>query len=786
MKKRGLNFLVTVTLCVLMIFSSLQIHTQSASAADTLVTYTAPAGVVANPDFTVKARTPGGAWVDLFEYNTKVDMTTNSNASMVNFSMSGTVEVSVTYNGGTVNSRQVRPVSYGIAPTASGNTTTFTLNQPRNLSFEVNGDRLHNLHIFANPLETNVPIQGAAGVIWFGPGITNLPGGILNVASNQKVYLAGGAVVRGKLVFTDVSNSSVSGRGILDFSTFNQADKQWRGIDLMRTSNISIEGITILDATSYGVFGGKAYGLTVNNLKVINRSQWGDGIDCMACVNVTIDNSFLRTSDDSIAVYATRWEFAGGSRYFTVQNSTLWADVAHPINIGTHAQPNGTDIIEDLTFKNIDVLEHDEQSTQYQGVMSIMAGDSATVRNSLFENIRVEHFTKGKLFYIKTVYNTDYNLAPGKKIENITFRNITYNGTGANPSEIAGYSATNNVDGIKFDNVRINGILVTNASSGNITVGANVLNVQYLNTGTTATPTPVPTPSPTPPPPTPTPGVMNGGLETGVLTPWTNWQTASVVNNNARTGTYAIQLTGGPGSAEQIVTGLQANKTYTLSGYAKTPNGEAVRIGVKNYNATMDIFTAITSSAYTLGNLAFTTGATNTAATIYFYKPSGSGLTYGDDFAIVPGTPAPTATPTPTPVPTPGPNKVVNPGFESGALTPWANWQTASVVASNARTGTKAVQLNGGPGSAEQIITGLQANTTYTLTGYLKTPTGQEVRLGVKNYNGVMDLSTPITAIAYTLSTLTFTTGGSNTSATIYVYKPSGTGLAYGDDFSVN
>nr|WP_131724710.1 carbohydrate binding domain-containing protein [Paenibacillus solani] len=115
---------------------------------------------------------------------------------------------------------------------------------------------------------------------------------------------------------------------------------------------------------------------------------------------------------------------------------------------------------------------------------------------------------------------------------------------------------------------------------------------------------------------------------------------------------------------------------------------------------------------------------------------------------------------------------------------PWSNWNTASVVSSNSRSGTYAVQLSGGPASAEQIVN-LEPNTTYTLTGYGKTAdSSQPVRIGVKNYGGAEQYSV-INTTSYSQGSITFTTGSSNTTATIYVYKPSGGAKAYGDDLTV-
>lgn len=48
-----------------------------------------------NDDFTVKVRTIGGEWHDLFEYKVQVDMDNPQDASMVQFDMDEPVEVMV-------------------------------------------------------------------------------------------------------------------------------------------------------------------------------------------------------------------------------------------------------------------------------------------------------------------------------------------------------------------------------------------------------------------------------------------------------------------------------------------------------------------------------------------------------------------------------------------------------------------------------------------------------------------------------------------------------------------
>ena len=135
--------------------------THGAGAEETgLAIYPEPAAVTYtrhNNDFTVRVRTPHGPWRDLYEYNVKVDLNSPQNASMVYFDMAGPVEVSVRKNNGTAHEVRVRPSSAGIKVKLAGNIATFTLTQPRKLSVEFDGDRLHNLHVLASSLETDRP-----------------------------------------------------------------------------------------------------------------------------------------------------------------------------------------------------------------------------------------------------------------------------------------------------------------------------------------------------------------------------------------------------------------------------------------------------------------------------------------------------------------------------------------------------------------------------------------------------------------------------------------------------
>ncbi len=306
-----------------------------------LVTYPAPSGMTLSSEYAVGVRPIDGAWQALDAYRTTVDLDTSSSAAMVGFDASGPVEVKITKKTGTMRSARVRPLAYAITPSlsADGKTATFELPRPLNVSFEADGDRLHNVQVFANPIERDIPSPGHR-VIFFGPGVHILPGDhLLRVPSDTTVYIAGGAVVRGALVIANVHNVLVRGRGIVDPSGYFKPGAT-STVRIDRSRNVGVRDITILQSQSGGFNIIDSDDVAIANAREINADRWSDGVDVVSSSNVLVDHVFLRTSDDSIAVFAsTPWGGRGGTRNVAVRNSILWADVAHPILVGTHANP---------------------------------------------------------------------------------------------------------------------------------------------------------------------------------------------------------------------------------------------------------------------------------------------------------------------------------------------------------------------------------------------------------------------------------------------------------------
>ena len=432
------------------------------ASTNKLVVYPIPSGVPTNSSYSVKARTPGREWQTVPVYRARakqIDANTGSgpvfNSSVATFDFKGTVEVAVTSSKGTIGTARIRPLSYDTPFTVDGATVTFTLTEPRNLSIEIDGDLFNNLQLHANPIESNAPDPDDPDVIYFGPGLHKTTDNVVKVPSGKTLYLAGGAVLTSRVEFHEVENARIIGRGVL-YNTVN-------GILVEYAKNIEIDGIMVLNPSSgYSVTVGQSKQVTVRNLHSYSHGQWGDGIDVFSSEDVLIDGVWMRNSDDCIAIYAHRWDYYGDCRNITVRNSTLWADVAHPINVGTHGNTDKPETIENLVFSDIDVLDHREPQMDYQGCIALNPGDSNLLRNVRAQDIRVEDFRWGQLINMRVMFNKSYNTSVGRGIDGVYIRNMTYTGTNANPSVMVGYDADHAIKNVTFQNLVINGKAIAN------------------------------------------------------------------------------------------------------------------------------------------------------------------------------------------------------------------------------------------------------------------------------------------------------------------------------------
>ena len=108
------------------------------------------------------------------------------------------------------------------------------------------------------------------------------------------------------------------------------------------------------------------------------------------------------------------------------------------------------------------------------------------------------------------------------------------------------------------------------------------------------------------------------------------------------------------------------------------------------------------------------------------------------------------------------------------------------IVDYGAKSGKRCLRVDGNSGenpasSAQQTVYGLKPGTRYTLTAQVRTIGKAQARLGVKEYGGDEARTDPMATSAYKEIHLTFTTGPTANSATIYCWGE-GDGSAFFDE----
>jgi hypothetical protein len=113
--------------------------------------------------------------------------------------------------------------------------------------------------------------------------------------------------------------------------------------------------------------------------------------------------------------------------------------------------------------------------------------------------------------------------------------------------------------------------------------------------------------------------VQNGNFETGNTSGWTGSGLAAYTYAAAN-GSYGLQLTNPGNYAEQTITGLTPNTSYTLTVNTKGVSGTGQGyVYVKNYGGTQINQNIVSNNNWNSMTISFTTGATSTSATIGAY-----------------------------------------------------------------------------------------------------------------------------------------------------------------------
>jgi len=434
--------------------------------------------------------------------------------SFCTFDFSGSVTVRVNSEI-SIRTIDILPTSKEISYTIlDSKTVEFTLQRPEMITLKLNDSNNHTLHFLTSHPETDRPDPENTNVLYYaGPGEYDV--GILELASNQTLYIEAGAKLNGMVLIKDAQNVKVKGRGMID-GTYNEfignhpeGDAPWRLVYMVRSQNIVIEGITLYNSRSWTIHPYSCNNLWINNIRILNWEYGSDGTDISACQEVKITDSFYRTNDDPIAIKAL--SFAENAFYpnpmiqnmdvknILVEGCTIWnMSWGNVFEIGYELRCNR---VSDITFRNCDAIRQGGRGA----VFSIHNADVATVENVLYEDIRVENAEAGMIgcklfdlaiFYSLFSYDSDWgdikpnehwdNLLPERgipiyrgKISNIIYRNIQVMDGNFPYSIFHGYDQFHTIESVLFENITIGSTQIENKDELKLEINEYVENVQF-------------------------------------------------------------------------------------------------------------------------------------------------------------------------------------------------------------------------------------------------------------------------------------------------------------------
>lgn len=280
-----------------------------------------------------------------------------------------------------VQSAIVRPLALGITPETADGKVRFPLDVPGNLTVEINDSVDGALHLFVDEPDEK-PDPEAKNVVYFGPGVYRDV--LITPKSNQLIYLDEGAVLYGQIFCGMGSNFTIAGHGVICGSIYDRWKDELVPVSLTNCNNFTVRDITILDPSAWTFNLLRCKNAVIDNVKIVSARSNGDGFTFQNCENITVQNSFVRSWDDSLVVKGYNGNVSG----ITFDTITLWTDLAQSCEVGYETRAK---VMKDITFRNITVLHN-----FHKPVLSIHNSDNADVKNVVFENIIVEDAQMGE------------------------------------------------------------------------------------------------------------------------------------------------------------------------------------------------------------------------------------------------------------------------------------------------------------------------------------------------------------------------------------------------------
>jgi hypothetical protein len=293
----------------------------------------------------------------------------------------------------------IRPVDKGVTPIIDEARRTIAFKIFSTGQYTIELSHYVVIHLWIDPID-EVPSESTI-TYYFGSGLhchgndPRIPkNGIIALHTNEKVYLAQGAVVQAGFSAIDSEGIEIFGDGLIDGSAFDR--NVARGtktipLDFSYCQNLTLKDFGVTDPAGWCFNLYFCSDSLVQNCKVVSSRANGDGISIQSCKRMNVNGCFVRSWDDSIVVknyLSWRDGSEGETESIHVSSCLIWTDLAQSMEIGYETIGQR---MTDITFNDIVVLHN-----YHKAALSIHDANDADIKNVSFENITIEDAEEGR------------------------------------------------------------------------------------------------------------------------------------------------------------------------------------------------------------------------------------------------------------------------------------------------------------------------------------------------------------------------------------------------------
>jgi hypothetical protein len=428
----------------------------AADAFAAVLPYPKPQGVLCEPVYEVRLL-QGGREIPSPVYTDKARWKTNRclTTSWSSFATDGPVRVRVKCLNQKIRFCRVLPRRHKINGTVIGDDTAeFEIPGPGQYSVEFEeGIQIHHpLLLFADKYPLEIPGSAGGKVTVFEPGVHDI-GDRYELKSGQTVYLKPGSYLRGHFAAEGAQGIKIVGQGIL--SGEKDGERQNGHMISMRDCrDVLIEGITIINPPQYCVsLGGERH--VCRNVKMMGWWFSTDGV--LLGGNSLIEDCFFKVNDDALKLYCS------GT---TVRHCVVWQmENGAPFQISWNME--GLNSVFRVSDVDVIRVEHTWDNPN-EAVFDAVHGGGGTMRDYVFEGIRIDHCTH-RLLHIATMPNEFAKWDPQKgEIDGLVFRDIECYTVPQKKNIIAGKDPAHPVKNVVFENVRVGNKVWKTAADANL------------------------------------------------------------------------------------------------------------------------------------------------------------------------------------------------------------------------------------------------------------------------------------------------------------------------------